>query len=108
MGNDEVHFTRWVFLSVICLFDGMVVLMSFRCEVCNKPAPAGTSCNKKVSRIRHRVYSEREYAKRTIVYEKGKKKKKWIPDPGGVGWEIVSEVRCCPSCASKFPEPKMV
>lgn len=81
--------------------------MSYRCDVCNKAVKAGTACNKKAAKIRKRYYSEREYAKRTIVYEKGKKKKKWIPDPGGVGWEIVTEIKCCPECAPKISEPTL-
>lgn len=35
--------------------------------------------------------------------EQGKKRDKWIDDPGGVGWEIAREIIACPACATRMP-----
>jgi hypothetical protein len=73
----------------------------YRCSLCKSLVSSG-SCLKRVTSKRKKYYPVRNYAKKTIIIEKGKKKKKWLDDPGGVGWEIVREDQCCVTCAAKI------
>ena len=74
----------------------------YHCSICNYLVASGNACLKRVTETRKKYYPVRNYAKKAVVWEKGKKKKKWTDDPGGVGWEIVREEWCCAKCAAKI------
>jgi hypothetical protein len=81
--------------------------MSYRCNICWNPVPAGTPCHKRVLKTRIKHYPEREHANREWREVKEKWKLVWIPDPGGVGYETVREVDCCPQCTLEFSDGKI-
>jgi hypothetical protein len=64
--------------------------------------PAGTHAHRLVVAIRPRKYPFRSCANRIVrVNENGKKKEKFIDDPGGAGHEPAREVLACPICAAR-------
>jgi hypothetical protein len=73
----------------------------YRCERCNQCPPPRTPCKSiAVSKVRY-LHPERLHAKKGVAIQKnGKKKAVWIPDPGGWGYQIVQELRMCPTCAN--------
>lgn len=74
----------------------------YRCSICYNVVPPNNPCQKRVLQTRVKHYPERAHAKREWRNVKGKWKKVWIPDPGGVGTEIVYEAKCCANCALKI------
>lgn len=72
----------------------------FKCGKCGKCPPPKTPCkNMVIQKVRY-LHPERLRAKKGIAIQKnGKQKVVWIPDPGGWGYQIVREMRMCPSCA---------
>lgn len=73
----------------------------FRCHFCKDVTDPRTPAKVVVIRQRHKVYERRPEVFRQTFLFNGKKKAKWVDDPGGVGVEIVCEVQACPSCARK-------
>lgn len=64
--------------------------MSFRCDLCGEAQPEGSSPTKVVTATRNKNYPER--FKKT---DSGNK----VIDRGGQGYETVTEVNACDSCA---------
>jgi hypothetical protein len=75
----------------------------FRCEVCSCVVPLRTRSRRLVIASRKRDYPYRPKANihRYLDLSSGrpKKKEKLTDDPGGIGREIVREVKVCPACA---------
>lgn len=87
--------------------------MGYRCDSCGFAVKAGTSCKKVVVLVREVHFPERPKAnKAKVVQKNGKKKAVWIPDPGGVGTQIVKEAKMCTRCAhdwhKEHPKPFVV
>ena len=74
----------------------------YRCELCGVVVQPNTPCRKLVVETRRKVYTERRDSNRIRI--QGKKKPMHIGDPGGVGWEIVREVKVCRACNEKWME----
>src|SRR5215475_10783920 len=71
----------------------------FRCDICGSVVPPRTPCNRIVVETR-----PAEYAARPRVHWQPPRaggKGKWVDDPGGLGTEIVCELRACDECAAK-------
>lgn len=76
--------------------------MSFRCYYTGKVAAPGTRAVKVIVEIRRKEYDFRPKA--IPVRRKGRKKKQYRDDKGGVGWERVKEVMMTPEGARMFYE----
>ena len=63
--------------------------MAFRCGICDGAQDAGTVPVVLITEKREVSYPQRMKGKKVI-------------DPGGTGWEIVSEVNACADCAHNF------
>ncbi len=74
----------------------------YRCEICQKVAPARTKAARIVVETRPRSYPFRPRANR-FVHER---KVEYRDDPGGSGYEIVREVTACPDCAARLTADK--
>lgn len=70
--------------------------MSFRCQVCQEAQPSRSAPNTLITETRERVYPFREHANKPRV--DGVRPN----DPGGKGWEIVTEVKICDKCADQL------
>lgn len=80
--------------------------MGYRCDKCRKPVKPGTDCNLVAVATRTRHYPFRKAVNRPIKYvENGKPKVRFPDDPGGVGREVVTELKLCPACAGKSTPP---
>jgi len=79
----------------------------FKCNICSKVVPPRIACLKRTAQTRAKHYPERAHCTREWREVKGKWKKVWIPDAGGTGWEIVSEVNCCLDCATKIDKERL-
>ncbi|MBI1918419.1 MAG: hypothetical protein HYS12_27325 [Planctomycetes bacterium] len=74
----------------------------FRCQLCDCVVPAGTTAHRLVLATRPRKYPFRRDANCIVrLNEKGKRKEKFIDDPGGAGYESAREVLACPACAAR-------
>jgi hypothetical protein len=72
----------------------------FVCQVCGRVVPPRTPAARVVAHTRPKQYPYR--VKANHFYRPGtdgKRRERWIDDPGGVGWEIGREVLACPDCA---------
>ena len=76
--------------------------MSFRCEMCGQAQEPGTAATFLVTDRRDASYPSRVYKSRKKKSRSSEKEK--INDPGGVGWEIVSEAMVCVKCANQQSE----
>jgi len=70
----------------------------FRCQHCGAVTPPRVSAETIVVKIRPRVYPFRENVAEIICLRHHRPKLETRDDPGGTGWEIVREIRVCPSC----------
>jgi len=75
----------------------------FRCEVCSTVVPPLISCHRLVIAERAVVYPSRKEVHYHPPRDGGRGK--WVDDPGGVGREIIREIRTCPSCATAREGP---
>ena len=68
----------------------------YRCEICKRVVKANTPCEKVVTEKRMFNHPSRPGAFKQWDEEK----ERWfkIPDPGGVGTQIVKEINACPDC----------
>ncbi len=78
----------------------------FCCEGCSKSVGLHVKQMKVVIKKRYKEYPRRQKANIGFKYRgnakvKSKSKSDRIDDPGGRGWETVSELKMCPSCAKK-------
>lgn len=64
----------------------------FRCEMCDDVSAPGERPALITVEAADTVYREREY------YKRGRR----VYDPGGAGFEIVSQKRVCKACRSQF------
>jgi len=71
----------------------------YRCEVCDRVTESGTPSNRIVIETRPTEYPHREKVHWHPPTDRGQGK--WVDDPGGVGTEVVREIRMCPECAAK-------
>lgn len=76
--------------------------MSFRCYYTGKVASPGTRAVKVIVEIRRKEYEFRPKA--IPMRRKGRKKKQYRDDKGGVGWERVKEVMMTPEGARMYYE----
>lgn len=75
----------------------------YRCDSCRNCVEPRTSCKRVVTKKVNFLHPERLKAKKGfIIQNNGKKKKVWLPDHGGWGYQIVSEAKMCPDCALKW------
>ncbi len=74
----------------------------FRCQSCGTVAPPRTPSHRVVLREERRTYSGRRGVHAYPYREKGKRKVKWLDDPGGVGSAIAVEVQVCAACAAEY------
>lgn len=75
----------------------------FRCDICGKSTSPRTSCKNMVVKKVLFHHPERPRAKKGFtILKNGKKKAIWIPDPGGLGYQIAHESKMCPNCALKW------
>lgn len=67
----------------------------FICDRCKNPAPPNTRCNRIVVDVKDMEHPFRSRANR-IKKEDGK----WeaVPDQGGIGKQIVREIKVCQKC----------
>ena len=73
----------------------------FQCQLCRRVAPQRTPAQRVVVQTRPKKYPFRSDANRIVrLSDNGKRRERFIDDPGGVGREIVLEVLVCPDCAS--------
>ena len=70
----------------------------YRCDLCQVVAPPKARSYPLVVRTRVKHYPEREKVNRRISLAKGRLKGELADDPGGVGREIVKELRVCAEC----------
>ncbi len=73
----------------------------FVCELCGTLVPPRMKANQVVTETRARNYPARQNAQKI----KRKKKPLYREDPGGRGWEIVTEANACQPCAAKHETP---
>jgi len=66
----------------------------FICESCKTQSKLGEPSASKVLETREKTYPPRIYRAQS-----GKFKGKLVEDPGGIGMEIVREIRVCYRCA---------
>ena len=76
--------------------------MSFRCWYTGKVATPGTRAVKVIVETRRKEYAFRPKA--IPVKRKGRKKKQWRDDKGGIGFERVKEVMMTPEGARLYFE----
>ena len=76
--------------------------MSFRCYYTGKVAPPGSRAVKVIVEIRRKEYDFRPKA--IPMRRKGRKKKQYRDDKGGVSWERVREVMMSPEGARMYYE----
>jgi|tagenome__1003787_1003787.scaffolds.fasta_scaffold16804700_1 hypothetical protein len=69
----------------------------FRCQHCGTVTPPHTSAELVATETRPRIYPWREKAQRD-VWRNNRLWKAEHDDPGGLGREIVREIRVCPPC----------
>jgi hypothetical protein len=69
----------------------------YRCEICQKVAPAHTPSNRVVIATRSVTYPPRINANQF----KRNHKRERRDDRGGTGTQIAAEVRACPACARR-------
>ncbi len=74
----------------------------YRCDLCGVVVQPNTPARKLVTETRRKVYSERHESNRIRI--QGKKKPLHVSDPGGVGWEVVREVKVCRACYESWLE----
>jgi hypothetical protein len=74
----------------------------FRCWFTGKVVPAGTRAVKVIIETRRKDYAFR--GKAIPVKRKGRKKKQWRDDKGGIGFERVKEVMMSPEGARLYFE----
>ena len=72
----------------------------YRCDVCKTVVPPGTKLGRIPEEIREKTYPPRSDA--TPYRRPGKKKLRWKDDPGGTGYELVSELKACPRCYAEW------
>lgn len=70
----------------------------FRCQFCGTSVAAGVPCSLVVTRRRTVAFPYRERAQRRRIEINGRRKNIMLDDPGGTGWQIVTEKRACPYC----------
>lgn len=70
----------------------------YRCLICGEVAPPNTPATRIVLAVRPITYPYRSFAH----HRKRRGIHRWIPDPGGTGYEIAKEVTACPSCADLY------
>lgn len=73
----------------------------YRCELCNAIVKPKISAITYIAKKRRKTYPYRKYANQRIVQIGSKKKRIRTDDRGGVGWEIVDELKICPTCQQK-------
>lgn len=79
----------------------------FRCENCGECPPPRTPCKKVVVQKRRHLHPERPRAQKgTAVLKNGRLKTVWVPDLGGWGDQIVTELSMCPRCAHAWGQGK--
>ena len=71
----------------------------YRCELCGLNVPPQTRAHRVVLETREKLYRFRPEAFRVVEWNGGKRREIKKDDVGGSGWEIVREVRACPSCS---------
>jgi hypothetical protein len=75
--------------------------LMFRCQICGTVAPPRTPSHRVVVREEQRTHPSRRGVNPYPYREKGKRKVKWLDDPGGVGPVIAVEVQACAACAAE-------
>ena len=77
----------------------------FRCQLCSCVVPPRTRARRVVIATRARRYAFRREANvhRYMEMKNGrpKHKEELTDDPGGLGQEIVREIKVCPACAER-------
>lgn len=79
----------------------------YRCQICDKVVPPGTRCHKQVTSTRQKEYPVRTrafpgYVKKDGQAHRSNKTRDRLDDRGGSGWEIASEINCCPACLANI------
>jgi len=72
----------------------------FRCDVCGCVAPPRTPCNRITIETRPVEYPRRPDAHWQLPKAGGQGK--WVDHPGGIGTQIIREVRACLDCAARL------
>jgi hypothetical protein len=75
----------------------------YKCQICNKVAPAGSRCTLVVAEQTTHEHPFRGYAHKA-KREDGKVE--YFPDEGGYGPQIKRELKACPNCADIFKAQK--
>lgn len=73
----------------------------YRCELCQKVVKPKTPCHHVTLEKRMFDHPYRPKVNKVYFIEEGKRKKEWMDDPGGRGYQITREVKACPECAVK-------
>ena len=76
----------------------------FLCQQCGAVTPPRTSAELAVVESRPKVYPFRREVQRELIHDE--RRKAWVKrdDPGGVGREIVREIRVCQACKTAFQD----
>jgi hypothetical protein len=75
--------------------------LMFRCQLCCKVVSQRIPAQRVIVRTRIKKYPFRSEANRVVqLTENGKRKEKFVDDPGGVGSEIARELVVCTACAA--------
>lgn len=73
----------------------------YKCDQCGANSTPSSPCRKVVTQRAWVFHPERLRANKGFAIQKnGKKKKVWLPDPGGWGFQIAREERMCNYCAN--------
>lgn len=76
----------------------------FTCNFCKQTVKAGTACKMVTVARRWFQHPYRQKVNKLLVIEEGRRKKEWIDDPGGEGYQITREVKACMECSVRYEQ----
>lgn len=71
----------------------------YRCELCGETSKPGEQAYHVITETRDVDYPRRSHSQAPMKRKDRTKRKRWRPDPGGNGAEIVDESLACSECA---------
>lgn len=74
----------------------------YRCEICGESSKPGDQAYHIIVETRDVSYPRRAHSQAPMKRKDRTKRKRWRPDPGGSGMEIVNEALACVDCAAKY------
>ena len=74
----------------------------YKCEFCGQSVRPGTPCKMVVVERRMHDHPFRSKVHKLYRIIEGHRKKVFVDDPGGRGYQIVREAKACAYCANKY------